>query len=187
MLIRSHEVFSGRVTRLTVDTVDLPNGHRADLEVLHHPGGAAVVAIDSEQRVCLLRQYRHAAGGYVIELPAGRLEPAEPPARTAERELAEEAGRHAARWRDLGVSLSSPGVFTERIYLYLATELTPVPNAPEAAEVFEVLWVPLEEAVQRCLQGDIEDSKTCLGVLRAAALLAQPNTLAQPNMTESPC
>ncbi|MFM8518701.1 MAG: NUDIX hydrolase, partial [Nevskiaceae bacterium] len=78
MLVRSREVFSGRVTRLTVDTVDLPNGHRADLEVLHHPGGAAVVAIDSEQRVCLLRQYRHAAGGYVIELPAGRVEPAEP-------------------------------------------------------------------------------------------------------------
>jgi ADP-ribose pyrophosphatase len=172
MLIRSREVFTGRVTRLTVDTVELPNGHRAELEVLHHPGGAAVVAIDGQRRVCLLRQYRHAAGGYVIELPAGRLEPAEPPARTAERELAEEAGMHASCWQDLGVSLSSPGVFTERIYLYLATELTPVPSAPEAAEVFEVLWVPLAEAVQRCLRGEIEDSKTCLGVLRAAAALA---------------
>ena len=89
MLIRSREVFTGRVTRMTVDTVELPNGHRTDLEVLHHPGGAAVVAVDGERRVCLLRQYRHAAGGYVVELPAGRLEPAEPPARTAERELAE--------------------------------------------------------------------------------------------------
>ncbi|MBU3672303.1 MAG: NUDIX hydrolase [Sinobacteraceae bacterium] len=181
MLIRSREVFTGRVTRLTVDTVDLPNGHRADLEVLHHPGGAAVVAVDGARQVCLLRQYRHAAGGYVIELPAGRLEPDEAPARTAERELAEEAGRHAACWRDLGVSLSSPGVFTERIYLYLATELTPVPDAPEAAEVFEVLWVPLAEAVQRCLRGDIEDSKTCLGILRAAAVLAQMD------VAEAPC
>ena len=181
MLIRSREVFTGRVTRMTVDTVELPNGHRTDLEVLHHPGGAAVVAVDGERRVCLLRQYRHAAGGYVVELPAGRLEPAEPPARTAERELAEEAGMHAGRWRELGVSLSSPGVFTERIHLYLATELTAVAIAPEAAEVFEVQWVPLEEAVQRCLQGDIEDSKTCLGLLRAAAVLAPTDR------AESPC
>jgi ADP-ribose pyrophosphatase len=181
MLIRSREVFTGRVTRLTVDTVELPNGHRADLEVLHHPGGAAVVAIDGERRVCLLRQYRHAAGGYVVELPAGRLEPAEPPARTAERELAEEAGMHAARWRELGVSLSSPGVFTERIHLYLATELSAVPSAPEAAEVFEVHWIPLDEAVKRCLHGDIDDSKTCLGLLRAAALLAETDP------AEAPC
>ena len=88
---------------------------------------------------------------------------------------------HAARWRELGLSLSSPGVFTERIHLYLATELTAVASAPEAAEVFEVQWVPLEEAVQRCLQGDIEDSKTCLGLLRAAAVLAPTDR------AESPC
>jgi ADP-ribose pyrophosphatase len=145
----------------------LPNGHRADLEILHHPGGAAVVALDAQQRVCLLRQYRHAVGGYIWELPAGRLEPGEPPLETARRELAEEAGVAADRLSPLGVSVSSPGVFTERIHLFLATGLHAVPSAREAAEVFEVHWMPLDEAVRRCIEGDIDDSKTVVGLLRA--------------------
>lgn len=167
MLIASREVFRGRVTRLSVDTVELPNGHRADLEILHHPGGAAMVALDAQQRVCLLRQYRHAVGGYIWELPAGRLEPGEPPLETARRELAEEAGVAADRITPLGVSVSSPGVFTERIHLFLATGLHAVPSAREAAEVFEVHWMPLDEAVRRCIEGDIDDSKTVVGLLRA--------------------
>lgn len=170
-LLASREVHAGRVTRLTVDRVRLPNGHEAELEVLHHPGGAAAVAVDADRRVCLLRQYRHAAGGHVWELPAGRLEPDEPPQETARRELVEEAGIAAREWRSLGVSLSSPGVFTERIHLFLATALAPASAAPEAAEVIEVHWLPLDEALARCLDGRIEDSKTCVGLLRAAALL----------------
>jgi len=167
MLIASREVFRGRVTRLSVDTVELPTGHRADLEILHHPGGAAMVALDAQQRVCLLHQYRHAVGGYIWELPAGRLEPGEPPLETARRELAEEAGVAAERITPLGASVSSPGVFTERIHLFLATELQAVASAREAAEVFEVHWIPLDEAVRRCLEGDIDDSKTVVGLLRA--------------------
>lgn len=167
MLIASREVFRGRVTRLSVDTVELPNGHRADLEILHHPGGAAMVALDAQRRVCLLHQYRHAVGGYIWELPAGRLEPGEPPLETARRELAEEAGVAAERITPLGASVSSPGVFTERIHLFLATGLQAVPSAREAAEVFEVHWIPLDEAVRRCLDGDIDDSKTVVGLLRA--------------------
>jgi ADP-ribose pyrophosphatase len=150
-----------------VDTVTLPNGHTADLEILHHPGGAAAVAIDREGRVCLLHQFRHAAGGPVWELPAGRLELGEPPLDTIRRELVEEAGIHAAQIVPLGESLSSPGIFTERIYLFLATDLTPVPDAREAAEVFDVHWVPLDEAVRRALEGEIDDSKTVVGLLRA--------------------
>ncbi len=166
-LIARREVFRGKITHLTVDTVDLPNGHRADLEILHHPGGAAIVAIDDQDRVCLLHQFRHAAGGYVWELPAGKLEPDEPPELTAHRELIEEAGVAASTWRSLGISLSSPGVFTERIHLYLATNLTPTPDAREAAEVFEVHWVDFKTAVERVLRGEIEDSKTGMGLLRA--------------------
>ncbi len=166
-LIARREVFRGKITHLTVDTVDLPNGHRADLEILHHPGGAAIVAIDDQDRVCLLHQFRHAAGGYVWELPAGKLEPDEPPELTAHRELIEEAGVAASTWRSLGISLSSPGVFTERIHLYLATNLTPTPDAREAAEVFEVHWVDFKSAVERVLRGEIEDSKTGMGLLRA--------------------
>lgn len=172
-LLATREVHAGRVTRLSVDRVRLPNGHEAELEILHHPGGAATVAVDADGRVCLLRQYRHAAGGFVWELPAGRLEPGEPPQGTARRELVEEAGIAARDWRSLGVSLSSPGVFTERIHLFLATGLAPAPMAREAAEVMEIHWLPLGEAVARCVDGRIEDSKTCIGLLRAAALLGE--------------
>jgi ADP-ribose pyrophosphatase YjhB (NUDIX family) len=84
--------FTGRIIRVTTDEVVLPNGHRTVLEIVHHPGGAVAVALDAGGRVCLLRQYRHAAGGWLWELPAGKLEPAEPPLGTAQRELAEEAG-----------------------------------------------------------------------------------------------
>lgn len=167
MLLSSREVFRGRIARLTVDTVTLPNGHTADLEILHHPGGTAAVAIDREGRVCLLHQFRHAAGGTVWELPAGRLEPGELPIDTIRRELVEEAGVEAKHIISLGESLSSPGIFTERIHLFLATDLTPVPDAREAAEVFDVHWVPLDEAVRRALEGQIDDSKTVVGLLRA--------------------
>jgi ADP-ribose pyrophosphatase len=103
----------------------------------------------------------------VWELPAGRLEPGEPPIDTIRRELVEEAGIQAAHVVSLGESLSSPGIFTERIHLFLATDLTPVPDAREAAEVFDVHWVPLDEAVRRALEGEIDDSKTVIGLLRA--------------------
>src|SRR5919108_6246128 len=98
MLLQRKEIFSGRVIKVSVDEVQLPNGMRIPLELVRHPGGAAAVAIDAEDRVCLLRQYRHAAGGYIYELPAGKLEPEEPPENTARRELVEEASVSAANW-----------------------------------------------------------------------------------------
>jgi len=167
MPITSREIFVGRVTRLTVDTVDLPNGHRAELEILHHPGGAAIVALDDSNRVCLLYQFRHAAGGWVWELPAGKLEPQESAEKTARRELIEEAGVSAEHWQSLGCCLSSPGVFTERIAIFLARSLQRVTGETEDAEVFEVHWVALDEAIGRALSGEIEDAKTCIGLLRA--------------------
>jgi ADP-ribose pyrophosphatase len=149
--------------------VDLPNGVRLPLEIVRHPGGAAAVAIDADNRVCLLRQYRHAAGGYIHELPAGKLEPNEPPGLTVQRELAEEAAVSASQWQSLGAYFSSPGVFTEVIHLYLATGLTPVESSPEPDEVFEIEWWPLDLAVARALNGELTDAKTIIGILRAAA------------------
>src|ERR1700685_2545406 len=140
--------FRGRVVHVTVDEVVLPNGHRALLDVVHHPGGAAVGALDAAARVCLLRQYRYVADGWLWELPAGKLEPHEDPQVTAQRELAEEAGARAAQWRSLGSYLSSPGVFTE---------------------VIEVHWVAFDEARHWALDGTIRDGKTAVGLLRAAA------------------
>ncbi len=159
--------FQGRVIRVSVDEVLLPNGHRAPLEIVRHPGGAAAVALDHQDRVCLLRQYRYAANGWVWELPAGKLEPSEPPLRTAQRELLEEAGLEARDWRPLGTSLSSPGVFDEVIHLFLATGLSATAAAPEPNEVLEVHWVAFDAACGRALTGDITDSKTVMGLLRA--------------------
>jgi ADP-ribose pyrophosphatase len=169
MLIDRKKIYDGRVIQVSVDTMDLPNGVRLPLEIVRHPGGAAAVAIDAENRVCLLRQYRHAAGGFIHELPAGKLEPDEAPEITVKRELAEEAALSAGRWESLGAYFSSPGVFTEVIHLYLATELTPATAAPEAGEVFQVEWWPLEQAVQRALNGELTDAKTIIGILRAQA------------------
>jgi 8-oxo-dGTP pyrophosphatase MutT (NUDIX family) len=164
-------VFRGRVITVNVETVRLPNGHVAELEIIHHPGGAAIVAIDAVGRVCLIRQFRHAAGGWVWELPAGKLEPREPPLETARRELREEAGSSAQNWQSLGVYVSSPGVFTEIVHLYLARQLDSVKMAHEAAELIEVHWVQLEDACTRALHGDINDGKTALGLLRARSVL----------------
>ena len=124
-LLHVRNAFKGRVVTLNVETVRLPNGHVAELEIIHHPGGAAAVALDDQGRVCLLRQYRHAAGGWIWELPAGKLEPQEPPLETARRELIEEAGTEALQWQSLGSYVSSPGVFTETVHLFLARGLRP--------------------------------------------------------------
>jgi len=165
--------FRGRIIRVTTDEVLLPNGQRALLEVVHHPGGAAAVALDDAQRVCLLRQYRYVADGWLWELPAGKLEPHEPPLTTAQRELAEEAGVSAQHWRSLGICLSSPGVFSERLHLFLATgsERVPAKVAHERSEVIEVHWVAFAQACDWALDGTIADCKTALGLLRAREAL----------------
>ena len=121
MLFDRKMIYEGRVIRVSVDTVDLPNGVRLPLEIVRHPGGAAVVAIDAQDRVCLLRQFRHAAGGYIYELPAGKLEPDEPPEITARRELVEEAAMSAGHFESLGAYFSriTKMSFTNRVEMIL--------------------------------------------------------------------
>jgi 8-oxo-dGTP pyrophosphatase MutT (NUDIX family) len=171
-LIKSQTVYRGSVITLNLETVDLPNGHRAELEIIHHPGGAAIVALNEALQVCLLRQFRHAAGGWIWELPAGKLEPAEPPLATARRELIEEAGCSASDWLSLGSYVSSPGVFTEVVHLFLATRLQSAEICHEAAESIEVHWVNFDDACTLAARGMINDGKTALGLLRSQALLA---------------
>lgn len=165
-------VFRGRVIEVNVERVRLPNEQVADLEIIHHPGGAAVVAVDTQQRVCLLRQFRHAANGWLWELPAGKIDNREPPLQTAKRELTEEAGVTAQTWESLADYVSSPGVFTEVVHLYLATGLSHSLSAPEAHEVIEVHWKPLGEALQMAQTGELRDGKSVVGIFRAAARLA---------------
>lgn len=160
-------IYHGRIIDVDVENVTLPNGAEAELEIVRHPGGAAVVAIDAEQRVCLLRQYRHAMGGWMWELPAGKLDRGEPPQEAAVRELEEEAGLRAAHWQALGHAVSSPGVFTEVVHLFLARDLATVPANTEPHELIEVHWLPFNEAVARVHAGDFVDGKTVIGLLRA--------------------
>jgi 8-oxo-dGTP pyrophosphatase MutT (NUDIX family) len=173
MIEQITSIFTGRVLQLNVERVRLPNGSVADLEIAHHPGGAAIVAIDNQQRVCLLYQFRHAACGWIWELPAGKIDNKEPPFDTAQRELTEEAGMTANNWQSLGECVSSPGVFTEVIHLYLATGLTTVEMAPEEHEVFRVEWRPFAEAIKMAQSGEIRDGKTIVGLFRAAPFVTQ--------------
>ena len=163
----SELVFKGRIVSVTLNDEILPNGKRMRAEIVHHPGGAAAVAFDAEQRVCLLRQYRPVFRDWLWELPAGKLDPDEPPLATAQRELIEEAGVKAARWTPLGGMFASPGVFGEIVHLFVAQDLTPATAAAEEHELFEVHWVPFPEALARASKGDINDAKTVVGIFRA--------------------
>jgi ADP-ribose pyrophosphatase len=168
--------YRGRVIDVDVDEVRLPNGHHATLEVIRHPGGAAIVALNARNEVCLLRQYRYAVSGWLWEVPAGKRDGGEPAERTAVRELAEEAGCTAGRWDSLGSFIASPGVFTEQVHLFLARDLETFGNAPEKVEVFEIAWLPLEEACERALRGEITDGKSVVALLRARHLLGHSST-----------
>ena len=172
MIETIRNVFRGRVLTLNLEQVRLPNGKVAELEIAHHPGGAAVVAIDAEGRVCLLRQFRHAAGGWLTELPAGKLDGGEPPLECARRELAEEAGVRARRWEKLGEFYSSPGVLTEVIHLFLAHDLEPADASPEEHEVLEASWVPVQEAMDLAASGRLQDAKSVIGLLWARERLS---------------
>lgn len=161
-------VFRGRIVTVDVEDAELPNGARLSMEIVHHPGGAAIVALDAGGRVCLLRQYRHAVRDWLWELPAGKIEEGEPPLETARRELAEEAGVKAAQWESLGSVLTSPGVFTERVHLWLARHLEPMPRIAHDDEVFDIHWLPFGEALGRAMDGDFCDAKTVAALARAA-------------------
>lgn len=170
-MIRRRPIYRGAIIDVGIETVALPNGQHVELEVVRHPGGAAVVAIDARARVCLLRQYRHAAAGWIWELPAGKLEGDELPIRAAQRELSEEAQLQAATWDCLGSMLSSPGVFSERVYLFLAQGLTPREDETESDEVLEVHWLAFADAISWAGRGTITDAKTLIGLYRAQQFL----------------
>jgi ADP-ribose pyrophosphatase len=164
-------IYSGRVVTLGIESLTLPNGVPLELEIVRHPGGAAVVAVDEQEQVCLIRQYRHAGGGWLWELPAGKLEPGEPPQATAARELGEEAGLQADSWQPLGSTLVTPGFCDEVIHLYLARGLSASRMQPERHELIEVHWLPLGDALAQVYDGTIRDAKTMLGLLLAANTL----------------
>ncbi len=160
-------IYEGRVVRLRVETVRLPNGNVSELEIVRHPGAAAVVPLDRDGTVHLVRQYRHATGRWLLEVPAGKLDGGEPPEVCAARELEEEVGQTAGSLAPLGRIFTTPGFTDERIWLFLATDLTPARQALQPDESLRVERVPLEEAVRMALGGEVEDAKSICALLRA--------------------
>lgn len=161
------EIYKGRVIHLTSETVLLPNGHEIELEIILHPGASAVVPLTERGNVILLRQYRHAVGGYILEVPAGKLNPGEDPALCAERELTEEAGVIAGKLTPLGSTLTTPGFTNEVIHLYLAEDLRPARTAHEQSEVITLLERPLTETLAMIASGEIRDAKSICALFLA--------------------
>ena len=165
------EVFRGNTIRLDVDRVRLPNGREMDFEMIHHAGAAAVVPVLASGEVLLVRQYRYATGGYLLEIPAGKLDPGEGPEACARRELEEETGYRPSELTALGWIWTTPGFADERIWLYLATDLEETRQELEDDEILTLEKIPLEEAVARAASGEIHDSKTVCALLRAGRRL----------------
>jgi ADP-ribose pyrophosphatase len=167
-LIERRVLWQGSVGTFGLDTVVLPNGQRAELAILHHPGAAAVVPFLDRERIILLRQFRHAAGGTIWEVPAGKLDAGEDPASCAARELAEETGYRAGRLERTGMILTTPGFTDERIHLFCAFELSPGATAHEHNEVIRTEVVPLRQALEMIDRGEISDGKTIAALFFAA-------------------
>lgn len=161
------EVFRGRVFDVTVDRFATPeDGREFDIEIVHHNGGAAVLPIQDDGRVVLVRQWRYPLERDSIEIPAGRVEGDDDPEATARRELEEEAGLRAERIEPLAVVMTAPGYTTERLYIYLATGLEHVGQQLEEDEHVELLHVTLDEALAMIESGEIDDAKTVVALLR---------------------
>ncbi len=146
-----------------MDTVELPSGRRTKREVVEHAPCVAVVTLDSEDNVLLVRQFRHPAGRVLLEIPAGSIEPGEEPSDSAIRELEEETGRRARKLERLGGFYSSPGFCTEYLHLFLATELGPAKPLAHQDEIIEVVCLPLAEMPHLIASGEICDAKSIAG------------------------
>ena len=167
MVDHTRRIFKGRVVTLDIDTVTLPNGATIELEMIHHPGAAAVVPMKDDGTVILIRQYRHAAGGYIYEIPAGKLHPGEDPKLCAARELQEEIGYRADSLELLTSILTTPGFTDEVIHIYKGTGLTKGKQDLDHDEVIEIVELPLEKALAQIIDGTIRDGKTIVGLQTA--------------------
>jgi 8-oxo-dGTP pyrophosphatase MutT (NUDIX family) len=169
-VVSTERVYEGRVIALRCDEVTMPGETTSVRDVVEHPGAVGVVALDDQERVLLVQQYRHPVGRRLDELPAGLLDvDAEPGAQAARRELAEEAGLGARTWHVLVDALSSPGMSDEAVRVYLARDVHDVDREAQEHEEADLTteWVPLDEAVRRVLAGEIENAMCCLGLLAA--------------------
>ena len=170
--LSSQEIYKGTIIRVEKWQVSLPNGQTAAREIVKHNGAAAIVPVDGRGYVTLVRQHRVAVDKFTWEIPAGKLDsPAEDPFSAARRELEEETGLQAAHWQLLNRIDTTPGFCNERISLYLATGLSQHPSHPDPDEFLQLTRIPLDEAVALCMAGEINDSKTLIGLMMAQRVL----------------
>ena len=169
--ITSETVFQGKSVTLLLDQAQLPNGKTAEREVVLHPGGVAVLALDQDGKVTLVQQYRYPFHQVLLELPAGKLDGAEDHRLAAVRELSEETGLEVGELTYLGCLLASPGFCTERLHMYLARDLRRRASHPDEDEFLNVITMPFEELVRQVMDGTIEDAKTVATTLKVKALL----------------
>jgi ADP-ribose pyrophosphatase len=166
-VLESNEVFRGRIFSVTVDTVREAN-KTYPREVVHHPGSAVIIPVFEDGAVALVRQYRHPAVRYLLEAPAGTLMRGERPEEGAARELEEELGFVAGKLEQLSEFFVSPGFLEEKMWVYLATEMTKTKQQLEDDEIVEVVRIPFSQALEMITDGEIEDAKTIIGLMLAA-------------------
>ncbi len=169
-LIESQTLYRGRVVTLRIDTVRLPSGRTARREIVEHRGAVAIVPMLDEETVLLIRQYRQAVGEELLEIPAGTLEPDEPPDSCARRELEEETGYQARQMRKLFSQYLAPGYSQEVLHVYLAEDLVPTRTQLDEDELVELVPTPISQIAEMILQGTIKDSKTIAGLLMTLRL-----------------
>ena len=168
-ILKSEYLYRGKILNVRLDQVRLTNHRKPRVvarEIVEHPGAVAIVALDSQDRVLLVRQYRSAVQQEILEIPAGTLELGEDPARCAVRELKEETGYSAANWEEIGKVYPTPGYGTEKMWLYLAHNLTASAAAPEDDESLELEIIPFDQAIEKIERGEILDAKSIVALMR---------------------
>lgn len=169
--LSSQSVFDGRILHITLDEIELPNGKKSKRKVVNHPGGVAVVALDEENNILLVRQFRYPYKEVVLEVPAGKLEKGSTPLENGKRELLEETGAEGYSYMSLGQVYPSPGYTSEIIHLYACRVKTVGESKLDEGEFLNVEKIPLATAVEMVLNNQIPDSKTQIAVLKTALLL----------------
>jgi ADP-ribose pyrophosphatase len=172
-MVSSETIFEGKIIKVTLDQARLPNGSLAAREVVYHPGGVAVLALDSDNTVYLVKQFRYPLQELLLELPAGKLDHGseEDALLGAQRELSEETGLEAAKWTYLGYTLASPGFCTEALHMYLAQDLTRKGQHLDEDEFLDVVTMPFDQLAGQVMDGTITDGKTVSTTLKVKVLL----------------
>lgn len=165
--LKTERIYEGKVINLRVDTVELPDKKYSKREIIEHPGAVGIIGVNNEGRVILVKQYRKAVNDFLLEIPAGKMEPKEDPLECARREFKEETGYNASDFHVLSQFYTSPGFSDEKIYLFKADHLFKGVAEPDEDEYIEIVEMPFEKALEKITNGEIQDSKTIIAILMA--------------------